>query len=136
MPQLFFFRSDRSRSDRLVRSQVMDETGAGGSPGTCVVLNRWHVHTDSGGYFPLVVEDPLPQQVTLKVYKRYGGDYETLKTTFPSRRLSVSRSSCPASGRMTSFVVPVPSTICCGIPAIPLGRHLTCMILPYKAKTT
>ena len=65
---------------RLVRSQVMDETGRG-IPGICVVLNRWHVHTDLGGYFHWSLEDPLPQQVTLKVYKRYSEQYEELETT-------------------------------------------------------
>ena len=68
---------------RLVRSKVIDETGRG-IPGTCVVLNRWHVHTDSDGYFHWSLEGPVPQQVTLKVYKRYSNQYETtgeLETT-------------------------------------------------------
>ena len=58
----------------------MDETGRG-IPGICVVLNRWHVHTDSDGYFHWSVEDPAPQQVALKAYKRYRNQYEELETT-------------------------------------------------------
>ena len=70
-----------------MRSEVIDET-AGGFPGIYVVLNRWHVHTDSGGYFHWSVEAPIPeQQVEIKVYKRYNGDYETLKTTMPFSQL-------------------------------------------------
>ena len=65
---------------RLVRSKVMDETGRG-IPGICVILNRWHVHTDSDGYFHWSLEDPPPQEVTLLVHKKYGGQYETLNTT-------------------------------------------------------
>ena len=65
---------------RLVRSQVVDETGQG-IRGICVILNRWHVHTDRAGYFHWSVEFPLPQQVEIKVYKRYSGQYETLETT-------------------------------------------------------
>ena len=70
----------RLNPGRLVRSKVMDETGRG-IPGICVVLNRWHVHTDSDGYFHWSLENPLPQQATLKVYKRYSGQYEELETT-------------------------------------------------------
>jgi len=58
----------------------MDETGRG-IPGICVILNRWHVHTDSDGYFHWSLENPLPQQVTLEVYKRYSDQYEALETT-------------------------------------------------------
>ena len=65
---------------RLVRSRVMDETGRG-IPDVCVVLNRWHIHTDSSGYFHWSLEDPAPQQVMLEVHKKYNDRYETLKTT-------------------------------------------------------
>ena len=64
---------------RHVRSKVMDETGRG-VPGICVVLNQWHVHTDSGGYFHWSVEAPLPEQVEIRVYKRYSGQYKELET--------------------------------------------------------
>ena len=65
---------------RLVRSQVVDESGQGIS-GICVVLNRWHTHTDSDGHFHWSVEDRPPQQVEVKVSKRYSDRYETLETT-------------------------------------------------------
>ncbi len=65
---------------RKVSNRVLD---AAGRPvaGACVVLNRRHVHTDAGGYFHWSLEEPVPQEVTLKVYMRYRGDYETLDTT-------------------------------------------------------
>ena len=49
--------------------------------GACVVLNKWHIHTDPTGYFHWSLKPPVPQQVTLKVSKRYSGDYETLEAT-------------------------------------------------------
>ena len=39
------------------------------------------MHTDSAGSYHWSVEEPLPEQVTLRVYRRYSCDYETLKTT-------------------------------------------------------
>ena len=65
---------------RKVCNRIIDSTG---QPvlGACVVLNRWHTHTDPAGFYHWSVEDPLPEQVTLRVYKRYSGDYETLETT-------------------------------------------------------
>ena len=58
----------------------MDDTGQP-VPGACVVLNRWHVHTDLARFFHWSVKSPVPQQVMLKVYKRYSNQYEVLKTT-------------------------------------------------------
>ena len=68
------------KSGQLVRGQVV---GAAGQPmgGVCVVLNQWHCHTDPQGYFNWSVEAPMPQQVTLQVYKKYNSQYETLETT-------------------------------------------------------
>ena len=68
------------KSGQLVRGQVVD---ASGQPigGICVVLNQWHCHTDPQGYFNWSVEAPVPQQVTLQVYKKYLSQYETLETT-------------------------------------------------------
>jgi hypothetical protein len=68
------------KSGQLVRGQVV---GTAGQPigGVCVVLNQWHCHTDPQGYFNWSVEDPVPQQVTLQVYKKYNSQYETLETT-------------------------------------------------------
>ena len=65
---------------RKISNRVVDNTGRPVA-GACVVLNHWHVHTDPAGYFDWPAESPLPQQVAMKVYKRYSGDYETLKTT-------------------------------------------------------
>ena len=70
----------RLKAGRKVCNQVVDNTGRP-VPGVCVVLNRWHIHTDSDGYFHWSLDNPVPQQVTLRVYKRYSGDYETLETT-------------------------------------------------------
>ena len=67
-------------ADDAIASEVIDETGRG-IPGICVTHNRWHVHTDPQGYFHWSLENPLPQQATLKVYKRYSGQYEALETT-------------------------------------------------------
>ena len=58
---------------RKIFNRVLDPAGRS-IAGACVVLNHWHVHTDSGGYFHWSLEDPLPQQVALKVYKRYSVD--------------------------------------------------------------
>ncbi len=68
------------KQGRLVRGQVVDERG---KPigGVCVVLNRWHCHTDPDGYYHWAVKAPVPEQVTLRIYKRYSDRYETLKTT-------------------------------------------------------
>jgi len=52
-------------------------------PGVCVVLNHWHVHSDGAGFFHWSIESPLPEQVKIKVYKRYSDRYETLETTVP-----------------------------------------------------
>ena len=70
---------------RRVRGRVVDPRG---KPigGVCVVLNRWHCHTDQGGYFHWSVAAPLPQQVQIRVYKRYA-PYETLKKTVPLSQL-------------------------------------------------
>ena len=70
----------------LVRNRVID---ADGNPisGVCVVLNRWHCHTDHGGVFHWSVETPLPKDVTLRVDKRYSGEYETLERTLALSQL-------------------------------------------------
>ncbi len=68
------------KAGRKVRGRVVDSTGrpvAGG----CVVLNRWHVHADRAGFFHWSVEAPLPEQVQIRVYKRYSGQYQTLVKT-------------------------------------------------------
>ena len=73
------------KSGQLVRGQIV--VAAGHPGGVCVVLNQWHCHTDSRGYFHWSVEAPVPQQVTLQVYKKYNNRFETLKTTVPFSQL-------------------------------------------------
>ena len=65
---------------RKISNRVLDPAGRPVA-GACVVLNHWHVHTDPAGCFDWSAESPLPQQATLKVYKRYSGQYEELETT-------------------------------------------------------
>ena len=75
-------REFRLKAGRRVCNRVVDNTGRP-VPGACVVLNNWHVHTDRAGFFHWSVEVPLTEQVQIRVYKRYSGQYETLKTTVP-----------------------------------------------------
>ena len=80
-----------------VCNQVVDNTGQP-IPGACVVLNRWHIHTDDTGFFHWSVETPLPEQVEIGIYKRYSSQYETFKTTVPFSQLdqTYSLSASPA----------------------------------------
>ena len=64
----------------------MDDTGRP-VPGACVGLGLWHCHTDSRGFFHWSVEAPAPEQVEIRVYKRYSVQYEALKTTVPFSQL-------------------------------------------------
>ena len=72
----------RLKVGRKVCNQVLDDTGRP-VPGMSVVLNRRHVHTDQAGYFHWSVEEPVPENAEVKVYKRYSGQYKTLSTTMP-----------------------------------------------------
>ena len=74
------------KTGQKICNRVVDDTGRP-VPGACVVLNRWHVHTDRAGFFHWSVAAPLPEQVSIRVYKRYSGQYETLKTTVPFSQL-------------------------------------------------
>ena len=56
--------------------------------GACVVLNNWHIHTDPRGFFHWSVERPVPRKVSIRVYKRWSGGYETLKTTLPFSQIA------------------------------------------------
>ena len=67
-PEQFDLKPGRKISNRVLNPAGRPIAGA------CVVLNHWHVHTDSRGYFHWSLENPLPQQVALKVYKRYSVD--------------------------------------------------------------
>ena len=64
----------------------MDDTGRP-VPGACVVLNRWHTHTDLQGFFHWSVQAPLPDNVSVRVDKRYSDQYKTLETTVPFSQL-------------------------------------------------
>ena len=70
------------KAGRKVQNRVVDPNGQPVS-GACVVLNRWHVHTDRAGYFHWSIECPLPDKVKMKVYRRYSGQYATLEATVP-----------------------------------------------------
>jgi len=70
------------KSGRKISNRVVDEKGKPVA-GACVVLNRWHCHIDPQGYYHWSAEASVSEQVTLQVYKRYSGDYDTLKTTLP-----------------------------------------------------
>ena len=76
----------RLKAGRKVCNRVVDNAGRP-VRGACVGLNRWHTHTDLHGFFHWSVETPLPEQVEIRVYKRYSGRYETLKTTMPFSRI-------------------------------------------------
>ena len=76
----------RLKAGRKVVSRVVDNTGRP-VPGACVGLDLWHCHTDSRGFFHWSVAAPLPEQVEIKVYKRYSGQYEALRTTLPFSRI-------------------------------------------------
>ena len=69
-----------------VCNRVMDDTGRP-VPGACVVLNRWHTHTDLQGFFHWSVQAPLPDNVSVRVDKRYSDQYKTLETTVPFSQL-------------------------------------------------
>ena len=71
---------------QAVRGRLLDSDGKPVS-GASVVLNMWHVYSDSQGFFDWPVENPVPEQVEIKVYKRYSGKYETLKATLPFSQL-------------------------------------------------
>jgi protocatechuate 3,4-dioxygenase beta subunit len=65
---------------RLVRGRVVDAEG-GPVGGACVVLNKWHCHTDPLGVFHWSLEAPVPQEVTVHIYKKYSSRYKETKTT-------------------------------------------------------
>ena len=74
------------KAGEKVSSRVVDNKGHAVA-GACVVLNRWHIHTDSAGFFHWSVEAPLPDRVEIRVDKRYSGQYEILKATVPFSQL-------------------------------------------------
>ena len=74
------------KAGEKVSNRVVDNKGHAVA-GACVVLNRWHIHTDSAGFFHWSVEAPLPDRVEIRVDKRYSGQYEILKATVPFSQL-------------------------------------------------
>ena len=72
------FRLERGRS---VRGRVVNPQG---DPlaGFCVVIQRSHIHTDRDGFFHWAVTSPVPDEVTVQVFKKYAGDDESLTGTF------------------------------------------------------
>ena len=76
----------RLKPGRRIRGRVVDNTDRP-VPGACVVLNRWHVHTDRAGFFHWSVEAPVPKQVEVNVYRRYYGQYGTFKNTLAISRI-------------------------------------------------
>ena len=76
----------RLKTGRKICNRVVDDTGQP-VPGACVVLNRWHVHTDGAGFFHWSVETPLPELVEISIYRRYSDRYEMLKATVPFAQL-------------------------------------------------
>ncbi len=79
----------RLKAGRSVRGQVVDQTGEAVG-GVCVVLDltflpapydnyRRHIHADPDGVFHWAIGAPVPDEVTVKVYKRYSGDYEVFE---------------------------------------------------------
>ena len=80
-PQIFSLKPGRS-----VRGQVVDDQGKV-VPGACVLLDKWHTHTDTDGYFHWSVEEPLPSTVTALIHKKYSGVYGVLEETFLLSRI-------------------------------------------------
>jgi hypothetical protein len=82
-PELYEF---SLKPGRLVRGRVVDSQGKPIS-GVCVVLNRWHCHTDRRGYYHWSAEAPLAEQVAVKAHKRYTGPHKAFKGTIPFSQL-------------------------------------------------
>ncbi len=66
------------QAGRSIRGRVVDESGKPVAA-ACVVLDRWHIHADADGFFHWAIDAPLPKEVTVKVYKRYDGNYGTFQ---------------------------------------------------------
>ena len=53
---------------RSVRGRVVGEKGDP-VPGSCVVINRSHIHTDGDGFFHWATASPVPDEVTVRVFR-------------------------------------------------------------------
>lgn len=61
------------KAGRSIRGRVADQNGKPVG-GACVVLDKCHIHADPDGYFSWAVDAPVPEEVTVTVYKRYSGE--------------------------------------------------------------
>ena len=76
----------RLKAGKSVRGRVVDQTGKPVG-GACVVLDKLHIHADTDGFFHWAIEAPVPiEEVPVRVYKRYSGDYGGFR-----EKLSLSR---------------------------------------------
>ena len=64
------------KAGKSVRGRVVDQN-AEPVGGACVVLDKMHIHSDPDGFFHWAIKAPVPEEVTVKVYKRYHGQYVT-----------------------------------------------------------
>ena len=64
------------KAGKSVRGRVVDQTDQPVG-GACVVLDRLHIHSDPEGFFHWAIEGSVPEEVTVKLYKRYHGKYVT-----------------------------------------------------------
>ena len=70
------WQSFQLKAGKSVRGRVVDQNGEAVG-GACVVLDKLHIHSDPDGVFHWAIEGPVPEEVTVKVYKRYHGKYVT-----------------------------------------------------------
>ena len=64
------------KAGKSVRGRVVDQNDEPVG-GVCVVLDKMHIHSDPEGLFHWAIEAPVADEVTVKVYKRYHGQYAT-----------------------------------------------------------
>ena len=64
------------KAGKSVWGRVVDQN-AEPVGGACVVLDKLHTHSSPEGFFHWAIEGPVPEEVTVKLYKRYHGKYVT-----------------------------------------------------------
>lgn len=74
----------RLKAGQSVRGSVVDKSGKPVG-GACVVLDKWHIHADADGFFHWAIEAPVPDEVMVRVYKRYNDDYEKFYEKFKEK---------------------------------------------------
>ena len=87
----------RLNAGRKVSNRVVDEKGKPVA-GACVVLNRWHVHTDPHGCFHWSVQASIPEQVEVGAYRRYSSQYGSLKKTLALSQIESQPIRLPPKG--------------------------------------